>query len=135
MAKPNPDDRRYTKEHEWALDNGDRTVTMGITDHAQHLLTDIVYVELPDIGKQVKQMDPITVIESVKSVSDIYSPVSGEVVAVNDILQDKPELINEDAFGEGWIVKIAMTDAAELESLMDAATYTALTEATKDAEH
>ena len=135
MAKPNPDDRRYTKEHEWALDNGDGTVTMGITDHAQHLLTDIVYVELPDIGKQVKQMDPITVIESVKSVSDIYSPVSGEVVAVNDILQDKPELINEDAFGEGWIVKIAMTDASELERLMDAVTYTALTEATKDAGH
>ena len=91
MAKPNPDDRRYTKEHEWALDNGDGTITMGITDHAQHLLTDIVYVELPDIGKKVKQMDPVTVIESVKSVSDIYSPVSGEVVAVNDILQDKPE--------------------------------------------
>jgi glycine cleavage system H protein len=135
MAKPNPDDRRYTKEHEWALNNGDGTVTMGITDHAQHLLTDIVYVELPDIGKKVKQMDPITVIESVKSVSDIYSPVSGEVVAVNDILQDKPELINEDAFGEGWIVKIAMTDSAELESLMDAVTYTALTEATKDAGH
>jgi glycine cleavage system H protein len=135
MSKPNPDDRRYTKEHEWALDNGDGTVTMGITDHAQHLLTDIVYVELPDIGKKVKQMDPVTVIESVKSVSDIYSPVSGEVVAVNDMLQDKPELINEDAFGAGWIVKIAMTDAAELESLMDAATYKALTEATKDAGH
>ncbi len=135
MAKPNPDDRRYTKEHEWARDNGDGTVTMGITDHAQHLLTDIVYVELPDIGKRVKQMDPVTVIESVKSVSDIYSPVSGEVVAVNDILQDKPELINEDAFGEGWIVKITMSDAAELISLMDAATYTALTEATKDSGH
>lgn len=135
MAKPNPDDRRYTKEHEWALDNGDGTVTMGITDHAQHLLTDIVYVELPDIGKKVKQMDPVTVIESVKSVSDIYSPVSGEVVAVNDILQDKPELVNEDAFGEGWIVKIAMSDPAELNTLMDAATYTALTEATKDTGH
>lgn len=135
MAKPNPDDRRYTKEHEWALDNGDGTVTMGITDHAQHLLTDIVYVELPDIGKKIKQMDPVTVIESVKSVSDIYSPVSGEVVAVNDILQDKPELVNEDAFGEGWIVKIAMSDPAELNTLMDAATYTALTEATKDTGH
>jgi len=135
MAKPNPDDRRYTKEHEWALDNGDGTITMGITDHAQHLLTDIVYVELPDIGKKVKQMDPVTVIESVKSVSDIYSPVSGEVVAVNDILQDKPELVNEDAFGEGWIVKIAMSDPVELESLMDAAAYTALIPAGKDAAH
>lgn len=135
MANPNPDDRRYTKEHEWALDNGDGTVTMGITDHAQHLLTDIVYVELPDIGKKVKQMDPVTVIESVKSVSDIYSPVSGEVVAVNDVLQDRPELVNEDAFGEGWIVKIALSDPSELNGLMDAAAYTALTEAAKDTGH
>jgi len=135
MGKPNPDDRRYTKEHEWALDNGDGTVTMGITDYAQHLLTDIVYVELPDIGKKVKQMEPVTVIESVKSVSDIFSPVSGEVVAVNETLQDKPELINEDAFGEGWIVRIAMADPAELNLLMDAATYTSLTEAVKDAGH
>ncbi len=135
MAKPNPNDRRYTKEHEWALDNGDGTITMGITDHAQHLLTDIVYVELPDIGKKVKQMDPVTVIESVKSVSDIYSPVSGEVVAVNDVLQDKPELVNEDAFGEGWIVKIAMSDPSELNSLMDAAAYTALIAVEKDAGH
>jgi glycine cleavage system H protein len=135
MAKPNPDDRRYTKEHEWALDNGDGTVTMGITDHAQHLLTDIVYVELPNIGKKLKQMDPITVIESVKSVSDIFSPVSGKVIGVNDILQDKPELINEDAFGEGWIARIAMSDPSELGLLMDATTYTALTETTKDTGH
>ena len=135
MAKPNPNDRRYTKEHEWALDNGDGTITMGITDHAQHLLTDIVYVELPDIGKKVKQMDPVTVIESVKSVSDIYSPVSGEVVAVNDVLQDKPELVNEDAFGEGWIVKIAMSDPSELNGLMDAAAYTGLIAVEKDAGH
>ncbi len=135
MAKPNPNDRRYTKEHEWALDNGDGTITMGITDHAQHLLTDIVYVELPDIGKKVKQMDPVTVIESVKSVSDIYSPVSGEVVAVNEVLQDKPELVNEDAFGEGWIVKIAMSDPPELNGLMDAAAYTGLIAVGKDAGH
>jgi len=135
MTKPNPNDRRYTKEHEWALDNGDGTITMGITDHAQHLLTDIVYVELPDIGKKVKQMDPVTVIESVKSVSDIYSPVSGEVVAVNEVLQDKPELVNEDAFGEGWIVKIAMSDPSELNGLMDAAAYTGLIAVGKDAGH
>ncbi|MDX9745371.1 MAG: glycine cleavage system protein GcvH [Syntrophales bacterium] len=135
MTKSNPDDRRYTKEHEWALDNGDGTITMGITDHAQHLLTDIVYVELPDVGKKVKQMDPVAVIESVKSVSDIYSPVSGEVAAVNDVLQDKPELVNEDAFGVGWIVKITMSDPAELDSLMNAAAYTALTATGKDADH
>ncbi|MBN1546035.1 MAG: glycine cleavage system protein GcvH [Syntrophaceae bacterium] len=135
MSKPNPDDRQYTKEHEWALDNGDGTITMGITDYAQHLLTDIVYVELPDIGKKVKQMDPVTVIESVKSVSDIYSPVSGEVVAVNDLLQDKPELVNEDAFGEGWIVKIAMSEPSELDGLMDAAAYTTLIATEKNTGH
>jgi glycine cleavage system H protein len=101
---------------------------MGITDHAQELLTDIVYVELPETGKKVRHKETVAVVESVKSVSDVYSPVSGEVVEVNEALEDQPELINEDAFGEGWIAKIAMNDPAELESLMDAATYTALIE-------
>ncbi len=128
MATSNPDDRRYSEEHEWALDNGDGTITMGITDHAQELLTDIVYVELPEIGKKVKQMDPVAVVESVKSVSDVYSPVSGEVIEVNEALEDQPELINEDAFGEGWIAKITMDEPAQLDALMEAATYTALIE-------
>jgi len=128
MAKPNPDDRRYSKEHEWAKDNGDGTITVGITDHAQELLTDIVFVELPEMGKKVEQMEPVAVVESVKSVSDVYSPVSGEVVEVNDILEDQPELINQDAFGEGWIARIKMDDPAELDNLMDAAGYTALVE-------
>ena len=128
MAKPNPDDRRYSEEHEWAQDNGDGTITMGITDHAQELLTDIVYVELPEMGKKVKQLEPVAVVESVKSVSDVYSPVSGEVVEINEILEDQPELINKDAFGEGWIAKIKMDDPAELDNLMDAAGYTALVE-------
>ncbi len=128
MAKPNPDDRRYSKEHEWAKDNGDGIITMGITDHAQELLTDIVFVELPETGKKVEQMEPLAVVESVKSVSDVYSPVSGEVVEVNDILEEQPELINQDAFGEGWIARIKMDDPAELDNLMDAAGYTTLIE-------
>jgi len=134
MAKSNPDDRLYSEEHEWALDNGDGTITMGITDHAQELLTDIVYVELPEIGKKVRQMEPIAVVESVKSVSDVYSPVSGEVVEVNEDLEDQPELINEDAFGDGWIAKIAMDDPSELDDLMEAAAYTALIEEEKEDE-
>ena len=134
MAKSNPDDRLYSEEHKWALDNGDGTITMGITDHAQELLTDIVYVELPEIGKKVRQMEPIAVVESVKSVSDVYSPVSGEVVEVNEDLEDQPELINEDAFGDGWIAKIAMDDPSELDDLMEAAAYTALIEEEKEDE-
>lgn len=128
MAKPNPDGRLYSQEHEWALDNGDGTITMGITDYAQEMLTDIVYVELPEIGRKVAQMEPVAVVESVKSVSDVYSPVSGEVVNVNKLLEDKPELINLDAFGEGWIAVISVDDSAELGNLMDAAAYTAMIE-------
>jgi glycine cleavage system H protein len=128
MAKPNPEDRRYSKEHEWAKDNGDGTITMGITDHAQELLTDIVFVELPETGKRVEQAEPVAVVESVKSVSDVYSPVSGEVLEVNTILEDQPELINQDAFGKGWIAKIKMDDPSELNNLIDAAAYTVLAE-------
>jgi glycine cleavage system H protein len=128
MAKPNPEDRRYSKEHEWAKDNGDGTITMGITDHAQELLTDIVFVELPETGKKVEQAEPLAVVESVKSVSDVYSPVSGEVLEVNIILEDQPELINQDAFSKGWIAKIKMDDPSELDNLIDASGYTALIE-------
>jgi glycine cleavage system H protein len=123
MSKPNPADRKYTKEHEWAKDNGNETITMGITDHAQELLTDIVFVELPVIGKKVKQMDQLAVVESVKSVSDIYSPVSGEVIEINQALEGHPEIVNQDAFGEGWIAKLKMDNPAELNNLMDAAGY------------
>ncbi len=125
MAKENPSDRRYSKEHEWGKDNGDGTITMGITDYAQEMLTDIVYVELPAPGKKIKQMETVAVVESVKSVSDVYSPVSGEVIAVNEALESKPELVNQDAFGAGWIAKIRMTDPGELKNLLDAAAYTA----------
>lgn len=122
MSQSNPTDRKYTKEHEWAkLEGG--VVTMGITDHAQHLLTDIVFVELPSVGDKATATKPIAVVESVKSVSDVYAPVSGEVVEVNAALEDAPETINQDAFGQGWILKIRLSNPAELEALMDAAGY------------
>lgn len=123
MSKTNPTDRKYSKEHEWVRDNGDDTVTLGITDYAQEMLTDIVFVELPAIGKKVKQMEPVAVVESVKSVSDVFAPVSGEVIEVNLILENRPELINQDAFGEGWIAKMKMNKPEELKGLMDAAGY------------
>lgn len=131
MGKPNPADRKYTKEHEWAKDNGDGTITMGITDHAQELLTDVVFVELPAIGKKVKQMEPVAVVESVKSVSDVYAPVSGEVIEVNTRLEAHPELVNQDAFGEGWMVKLSLDDPAELNNLMEAADYEEMIKAEK----
>jgi glycine cleavage system H protein len=123
MAKPSPNDRKYTKEHEWAKADGGNTITMGVTDHAQELLTDVVYVELPAVGRKVRQMQPIAVVESVKSVSDIFAPVSGEVVEVNKALEETPELINKDAFGEGWIAKIKMDAPSELDGLMTAQGY------------
>jgi len=129
MANPNPEDRKYSREHEWAKDRGDGTVTVGITDFAQEMLTDIVYVELPVLGRKVKREEPFAVVESVKSVSDIFAPVSGEVIAVNDALEEKPELINQDAFNEGWIAVIRMDDPGELELLMSAGDYQALIEA------
>jgi glycine cleavage system H protein len=128
MALENPHDRLYSEEHEWAKDNEDGTITMGITDYAQEMLTDIVYVDLPEVGKKVQQMEAVAVVESVKSVSDVFSPVSGEVVEVNDLLEDQPELINQDAFGEGWIARIKMDNPDELDNLMDAGTYTAMIE-------
>jgi len=125
MSKINPTDRKYTREHEWVIDNGNGTATIGITDHAQELLTDIVFVELPELGKQVLQMETVAVVESVKSVSDVYSPVSGEVTEANLKLEQNPELINEDPYGRGWIAKLRMDNPAELEELMEAAAYEA----------
>ena len=122
MAKPSPNDRKYTKEHEWVKADGE-DAAMGITDHAQELLTDVVYVELPKVGRKVKQMEPIAVVESVKSVSDIFSPVSGEVVEINQALEATPELVNKDAFGEGWIARIRLENPSELDGLMSAEQY------------
>lgn len=123
MAKPNPDDRKYSRDHEWAKDNGDGTITMGVTDYAQEMLTDIVFVELPAVGKKVQKAQAVAVVESVKSVSDVYAPLGGEVVEANQELEGRPELINQDAFGEGWICKIKMDNPGELGDLMEAAAY------------
>ncbi len=123
MPKSNPTDRLYSKDHEWVKDNGDGTAVVGITDYAQEMLTDIVFVELPPIGKKVAQGEPMAVVESVKSVSDVYAPVSGEVIDVNKTLEETPELLNQDAFGEGWIAKLRLGNTAELKSLLNAADY------------
>ncbi|MBP1711704.1 MAG: gcvH [Deltaproteobacteria bacterium] len=126
MSKTNPTDRLYSKDHEWVKDNGDGTAVVGITDYAQEMLTDIVFVELPPIGKKVAQGEPVAVVESVKSVSDVYAPVSGEVIKVNDELENAPDLINSDAFGKGWIATLKLADTDELKSLLSAADYDSL---------
>lgn len=123
MSKQNPSDRRYSRDHEWAQDNGDGTVLIGITDYAQEMLTDIVFVELPPLGKKVAKGAPVAVVESVKSVSDIYAPVSGKVIAVNSKLEEEPSLVNQDAFGDGWIARMRFDNRAELDLLLDAAAY------------
>ena len=117
-----PDDLRYSKEHEWVRADGTRA-TIGITSFAADELGDIVFVELPEVGTSLSQFQTFGVVESVKAVSDLYSPVSGEVVEVNEALRDAPELLNSDAFGEGWIAKVELADQAELDALMDAAAY------------
>jgi glycine cleavage system H protein len=121
-----PSDLRYTKSHEWVKDNGDGTVTVGITDHAQELLGDLVFVDPPAPGDTVEAGSDCAVVESVKAASDVYSPVSGEILVVNQALEDAPETINEDAFGEGWLFQVKMSDPAELDGLLDAAGYEAM---------
>src|SRR5512145_67778 len=123
MSKMNPTDRKYSKDHEWIRVDGEGTAWLGITDHAQEMLTDIVFVELPEIGRKVQAGEAVVVIESVKSVSDVYSPIGGEVIESNQLLENKPEQINKDAFGEGWIVRLKMVDTTELNSLMSAEEY------------
>jgi glycine cleavage system H protein len=123
MSKQNPKDRLYSRDHEWIKDNGDGTVIVGITDYAQEMLTDIVFVDLPEIGRKVVQHATVAVVESVKSVSDVFSPVGGEVIDVNGKLEETPELINQDAFGEGWIVKMRLSDTEELKMLLSEADY------------
>ncbi len=117
-----PENFRYTKEHEWVRVEGD-TGTVGITDHAQNELGDIVYVDLPKAGTKVEQGKSLGSVESVKAVSDIYSPVSGEVIEVNQALADAPEKLNQDAHGEGWLVKIRLSNPEEVKALMSAAEY------------
>ncbi len=119
-----PADLRYAKSHEWVRLEGD-TATVGITDHAQHELTDVVFVELPAVGRQVQAAEACAVVESVKTASDIYAPVSGEVVAVNDAVVTNPALVNSDPFGEGWFFKLKLGNPAEAAALLNAAAYRA----------
>jgi len=116
------DDLKYTKEHEWVKLGGD-VATMGITDYAQKELGDVVFVELPEVGKEVEQMKPFGTIEAVKAVSDIFSPLSGKVVEVNSQLQSQSNLINSDPYGEGWIIKIKITNPKELNDLLSPEEY------------
>jgi glycine cleavage system H protein len=117
-----PKDYRFSKDHEWVKVAGD-TATIGITDFAQKQLGDVVYVELPAVGKALDVHQTIGVVESVKAVSDVYSPVSGEVLGVNENLNDSPEILNHDPHGEGWIIRLRLKNKADLEALMTAADY------------
>jgi glycine cleavage system H protein len=123
-----PADLKYTKEHEWVKIQGD-TALVGITDHAQHELGDVVFVEMPALGKEVKQEKEFGVVESVKTVSNLYSPLSGKVKEINKNLEAKPETINSDPYGEGWIIKLESISGAELENLLSAEQYKELIEA------
>ncbi len=118
-----PSDLKYTKSHEWIRDNGDGTVTLGITDHAQELLGDLVFVEVPESGTEVEAGGEIAVVESVKAASDVYSPVTGEVIEGNEALADAPESVNDSPYEDGWICKIRLSDNSELEGLLDADSY------------
>jgi glycine cleavage system H protein len=118
-----PADLRYTKSHEWIRDNGDGTVTVGITDHAQEALGDIVFVEIPDQGREVDAEEACAVVESVKAASDIYSPLAGEVIEANALLNDSPDAINNSPYDEGWIFRLAPNDMATLSGLLDATAY------------
>jgi glycine cleavage system H protein len=123
-----PDELKYAPTHEWIRVEEDGSVTVGITDHAQELLGDIVFIELPEEGANVTAKNEMSVVESVKAASDIYAPISGEVIAVNDDLNDAPETVNSDPYGEGWICRILPSNLQELEELLDAETYAGMCE-------
>ncbi|SET82506.1 glycine cleavage system protein GcvH [Thalassotalea agarivorans] len=118
-----PSELKYASSHEWVRNEGDGIVTVGITEHAQELLGDMVFVELPEVGDTVDTGDDVAVAESVKAASDIYAPVSGEIVEVNEELEDSPELVNSDAYGDGWMFKVKLSDEGELGNLLDAEGY------------
>jgi len=118
-----PSELKYATSHEWVRNEGDGIVTVGITEHAQDLLGDMVFVELPEVGDTVSTGDDCAVAESVKAASDIYAPISGEVVEINEDLEDSPELVNSDAFGDGWMFKVKLSDESELDALLDAEGY------------
>ncbi len=118
-----PEELRYTESHEWVSTENDGTVRVGITDHAQEALGDLVFVELPAIGDQIDQGDSCAVVESVKAASDIYSPLAGEVVAINEDLEGDPGIINNDPYGDGWLFALELSDSSDLDDLLDAETY------------
>ena len=119
---------KFAASHEWVLDNGDGTVTVGVSEHAQGLLGDVVFVELPEVGSETTAGSEFSLVESVKAASDVYAPVSGEVIAVNERLDDTPETINESPEDEGWIAKIKLSNPSELEKLMNSDAYQATIE-------
>lgn len=127
-----PQNLRYTESHEWVQDNGDGTVTLGITDHAQEALGDVVFVELPEIGREINAGEEFGVIESVKAASDLYAPLAGEILAVNESLEDAPEAVNQSPYQNGWIAKLKLADTDALATLLDADAYTQLVETNKD---
>lgn len=118
-----PEDLKYTEEHEWIKDNGDGTVTIGITDFAQGELGDIVFVELEPVGSEFDKDEVFGTVEAVKTVSELFCPVAGEITEVNEELEDDPELVNSDPYGSGWMVKLSVSDAAGLDALLDANAY------------
>jgi glycine cleavage system H protein len=122
MSEKVRDDLKYTESHEWLKLKGEIAI-IGITDHAQTELTDIVFVELPEIGKEIKKGDELCVVESVKSVSEIYAPISGKIIKVNKKLEDEPETVNNAPYDEGWLVEIEIKDKSEIEELIDAEEY------------
>jgi len=126
-----PEELKYLSTHEWTRVEGD-VVTIGITDHAQDAMGDLVYVEVPEVGEQVNAGDEAGVVESVKAASDIYAPVAGEILAVNENLEDEPELVNTDPYGDGWMFQIKMSDPAELDAMLSAEDYLAQVEAEDD---
>ena len=123
-----PDDVRYTKEHEWVRVEGDGVARVGITDHAQDALGDVVYVDLPEVGSDVRADESFGEVESTKSVSDVYSPVTGKVVERNQALSDRPELVNEQPYGDGWLISVKLEDPGEIDRLMDAGGYRSFVE-------
>ena len=121
-----PSDLKYTASHEWVRDNGDGTISVGITDHAQEALGDLVHRELPDVGAEYGAEDGCAVAESVKAASDIYAPVSGIVIEINEAVQDSPELVNSDPYGDGWMVKVKISNIDEIDTLLSSEDYKAL---------
>lgn len=123
-----PAELKYARSHEWLRMEPDGSVTVGITDHAQALLGDLVFVETPETGMQVSQGDACAVVESVKAASDVYAPIAGEIIAVNQALADSPEQVNGDPYGEGWIFRVRPADASAMDQLLDSAAYASLVE-------